>query len=270
MSEGSPSPRCDIYNDGSYVGRHPSLHSEDSEYKFSYIEKLLDALDLRGTVRILDVGGGAGIIGFLVCKYFLGKGMDVVFSSLDLSEQMLSVQKRNNPYLKEAFPGSPEDFSGGPFDLALMIDVIEHVPHMERAARRISELSRYVIYNIPTEKNAADLLKNVYFKGKFYKLQTESLGHIHFFSYRSSLCFVRKYHRIIGHIFPDYCGHILETDSGDYIEQKRNRLRLLELLVSRFIYRHFRFAAPYLIEGSHFILGASATGGKTGSGAGGR
>ena len=47
-------------------------------------------------IKILDIGGGAGIIGKLVLEFFLDSGIIVTFHSLDLSKQMLKIQLKNN------------------------------------------------------------------------------------------------------------------------------------------------------------------------------
>lgn len=48
-----------IYQDGTYLEKNPSLHEEDSEYKFAYIRELLqDVRPEGGRFRVLDIGGG--------------------------------------------------------------------------------------------------------------------------------------------------------------------------------------------------------------------
>ena len=57
----------DIYNDNSYLEKNPSLHTEDSEFKFQNIKRFLSSIEVKNNrIKILDIGGGAGIIGKLV------------------------------------------------------------------------------------------------------------------------------------------------------------------------------------------------------------
>ncbi len=245
----------DIYNDGTYISQNPSLHEEDSEYKFVYIKTLLEEMRFAGEkISILDVGGGSGMLGLMVCEYFAGKGLNVAFTALDLSSDMLAIQKKQNPYITRTVNLPLESLRGERFDLALMIDVIEHIPEKDIAARQLNGLARYVIYNIPTEINLFDLLRNIYLKGNYYRQQTASLGHVHFFSKPSALDFIRSRHRLLKWTFPDYCSHVLTSPHGDYEVQRKNRLRFAELVVSRFIFKYCRFLAPYLVQGSVFCL----------------
>ena len=83
----------DIYNDNSYLENNPSLHTEDSEFKFQNIKGFLSSIEVKNKrIKILDIGGGAGMIGKLVLEYFQESGIIVTFHSLDLSTQMLKIQ----------------------------------------------------------------------------------------------------------------------------------------------------------------------------------
>ena len=118
----------DIYNDNSYLEKNPTLHTEDSEFKFQNVKKFLDLVVVKkNKIKILDIGGGAGIIGKLVLEYFQKKGNLVTFHSLDLSTQMLKIQKKNNPQIKKIINCSIEECTEKNYNLILMIDVIEHI-----------------------------------------------------------------------------------------------------------------------------------------------
>lgn len=248
-----------IYTDGTYVRKNPTLHSEDSEYKFAYISQLLARCTFSGpTVRVLDIGGGAGVIAALVCDQLAKQGLQVDCHSFDLSPEMLEQQRVNNPYNSLA-TSNFADIREQRYDVALLIDVIEHIPDNGPVADDVDRIARHAIYNIPIERNLFDWLRNLYMKRRYYAMQTASLGHVHFFSYGSAKNFVRTHHRAVSWIFPDYPGHLLESDFPDYVMQRTNRLRGMELVISRFIYRHLRFLAPWLIQGSLFILAKSRT-----------
>ena len=93
----------DIYNNNSYLEKNPTLHIEDSEFKFENIKKFLSSIEVKNNrIKILDIGGGAGIIGKLVLEFFLDSGIIVTFHSLDLSKQMLKIQLKNNPQIRPA------------------------------------------------------------------------------------------------------------------------------------------------------------------------
>lgn len=244
----------DIYRDGTYLRNNPTLHGEDSAYKFAYIRRLLARCAFAGpSVRILDIGGGGGGIAALVCQHLAKQGLQVECHAFDLSPEMLAQQRANNPYNTLA----TSDFAQireQRYDLALLIDVIEHIPDNGPVADDVDRIARHVIYNIPIERNLFDWLRNLYMKRRYYALQTESLGHVHFYSCGGAKRFVRAHHRPVDWIFPDYPGHLLESDFPDYVVQRTNRLRGLELSISRLIYRFLKPLAPWLIQGSLFIL----------------
>ncbi|WP_319245547.1 methyltransferase domain-containing protein [uncultured Propionivibrio sp.] len=247
----------DIYRDGTYLRNNPTLHSEDSSYKFAYICRLLERCTFPETsVCVLDVGGGGGIISALVCEKLAQQGLHVECHAFDLSPEMLAQQRANNRYITLASSDFGE-ICQQRYDLALLIDVIEHIPDNGPVADDIDEIARQVIYNIPIERNLLDWLRNLYMKRRYYAQQMTSLGHVHFYSYGSAKRFVREHHRPVASIFPDYSGHLLESDFPDYVVQRANQLRGFELRISRLIYWCLKPLAPWLIQGSLFILAES-------------
>lgn len=244
-----------IYDNGTYLSYHPTIHEEDSGFKFRQLVGFLGVPEFgRKEIRVLDVGGGAGKLGFLVAQHFRERGYEVEFVALDLSARMLEVQKRNNPHISRTLNMSLTDCDEMGFDLALMVDVVEHIPEKHRAAEKVNTLSRYALYNIPVEINLFDALKNIYMRGRYYRLQTESLGHLHFFSYSSCKRLIKSHHHLIRHKFVDYCRHILSSNSPNHIRLRNNRLMALELKLSLWIWKYLRPFAPYLIQGTIFFL----------------
>ena len=256
---GAADEPCNIYRDGTYLRNNPTLHGEDSEYKFAYIRRLLEKCAFVGpSVRILDIGGGGGGIAALLCQHLAQHGLQVECHAFDLSPEMLVQQTAKNPYTTFA----TSEFAlirEQQYDLALLIDVIEHIPENGPVADDVDCIANHIIYNIPIERNLADWLRNLYMKHRYYALQTESLGHVHFFSYGGAKRFVCTHHRLVAWIFPDYPGHLLKSQFPDYIKQRTNRLRKLELSISRLIYLTLKPFAPWLIQSSLFILADSKT-----------
>lgn len=244
----------DIYNDGSYIEKNKTLHREDSLFKFQHIQKLLEQIPISKKVKVLDVGGGAGEIGRLVCEYFIKKDHEVEFYALDLSSTMLEVQKETNPYIKKAIQKDVMDIDINDFDITLMIDVIEHIPQNKEVAKKLNDISKYIIYNIPTEINLFDKLRDIYMKKSYYKMQTESIGHLHFFSYLDAIQFLKQFYSLKEYFFVDYSYHIMTTQSDDYKTQRDNKLRLAELKISNFLSKFLRIITPYIIQGSLFAL----------------
>ena len=131
----------DIYNDDSYIEKNPTLHTEDSKFKFQNIKRFLSSVQVKNNrIKILDIGGGAGMIGKLVLDYFLENGIVVTFHSLDLSTQMLKIQLKNNPQIKKIINCSINECSELDYDLVLMIDVIEHIEEKDDTAKILNKL----------------------------------------------------------------------------------------------------------------------------------
>lgn len=257
-----------IYSDGTYIRKNPSLHAEDTGYKAECIRGLLDSVPLArdGRIKILDIGGGAGLLAAEVCRLLARDGTRVECHSYDLSLDMLALQRGNNPFLTLATSDLGEIAGAGGYDLAMLIDVIEHVPDREALADKVDRLARYIVYNIPTERNLADWLRDGYMRGRYYPAQTESLGHLHFFSAAQARRFVAKHHRLLRSVFPAYSAHVLNSDHPDYARQRESRLRNAELRISRWIYDYLRPLAPQLIQGSLFMLAESRAGALGGDG----
>jgi 2-polyprenyl-3-methyl-5-hydroxy-6-metoxy-1,4-benzoquinol methylase len=172
----------DIYKDNSYIEKNPTLHSEDSEFKFQNIKRFLSSVKVKNKrIKILDIGGGAGIIGKLVLDYFLENRIVVTFHSLDLSTQMLKIQSKNNPQINKLVNCSIDECPESNYDLVLMIDVIEHIEEKEYSAKNLNKLGKNIIYNIPIEINFFDILKYLKSNFRYYKRQKVRWGHIHFF-----------------------------------------------------------------------------------------
>jgi SAM-dependent methyltransferase len=222
-----------------------------------YLAQLLEEIDgavWPRRVRVLDVGGGAGVLARLVCEWFARRGHEVTCAAVDLSAEMLERQRANNPYVRDTHLGPLETMRAERFDLALLIDVIEHVPAPDDVAASVNAMAAFVLYNIPTERNLSDWLRNVCLRGRYYPAQTESLGHVHFFSPAGARAFVRRHHALLAVRVPAFARHVLDTDHAAYRQQQQHALRRLELKVSAWISTAFGGLAPWLVQGSLFML----------------
>jgi SAM-dependent methyltransferase len=246
-----------MYADGGYHDRNPTLHVEDSAYKMRYLAQLLDTVDAATwppAVRVLDVGGGAGVVGRLVCEWFLARGHEATCVAVDLSPEMLALQRRNNPHISRTHCGDLSTLDAGRFDVALLVDVVEHVPDCAAVARRVDALADWVLYNIPIERNLCDWLRDRYLRRRYYAAQTATLGHVHFFSPASATAFVRAHHALRAVRVPAFAAHVLGTDHPSYRRQRENPRRRVELVASVWIRRLLGVFAPWLIQGSLFML----------------
>jgi SAM-dependent methyltransferase len=246
----------DIYSSGEYIELNPSLHNEDSFFKFSNIKDVLQKsgiLEFNVKYKILDIGGGNGQVGKYFCDYLISKGIDFEFDALDLSEDMLKIQKLNNQYISKTYSGEL-DLVPGRYDIILLIDVIEHIEEYNGFLNKLNLKTSLVIFNIPIEKNIFDRLRNFYLRNSYYSEQYRTLGHVNFYSYSSSVQLLRNYFDLIELEFVPYSDHILNSDYIDYKVQKKSKVRFLELKISSFLYTYFPFIAKYIIQGSCYSL----------------
>ena len=245
----------DIYNDDSYIEKNPTLHTEDSEFKFQNIKRFLSSVQVKNNrIKILDIGGGAGMIGKLVLDYFLENGIVVTFHSLDLSTRMLKIQLKNNPLINKIINCSIDECPESNYDLVLMIDVIEHIEGKEYTAKILNKLGKNIIYNIPIEINFFDILKYLKSNFRYYKRQKVRWGHIHFFSFTSSQSFLRRHHKIIDSYFQPYCFHYKYSDYESYLKLRHDFFWNIELNISCWIFNNFPNLSKYLIQGSNYSL----------------
>lgn len=139
----------------------------------------------RDDVVLLDVGGGAGMIANAVADHIdKTYGKKVCVFALDLSPGMLEIQRQTNPKLARTLNEDVRHTSlkDREIDLALMIDVIEHVPEPTKAMREINRFSSYCIYKVPLENNLLYRLKDFFAHGRLRKSLIETYGHINVYN----------------------------------------------------------------------------------------
>lgn len=180
-----------LYRSDEYVRKNPTLHEEDSAWK---IGKILPVVDLafarwpRERATLLDVGGGAGLIGAAVAdRIRIAHGIPVATIAMDLSPGMLDVQRRNNPHLDRTLNEDirTTSLSDKEVDLTLLIDVLEHLADPERALAEVRRISRLVLLKVPLEDNLFLRMKDVLTRGRTRRQAIEQLGHINVYSHHS-------------------------------------------------------------------------------------
>jgi SAM-dependent methyltransferase len=182
-----------MYEDGTYLARHPRLHAEDSAWKTCRIMPLVDRfvdLHRRPAVTLLDVGGGAGLVLAAVAARVRGRsGIAPAQWALDVSRSMLDVQRQNNPELTRVWHEDICDCSiaDKAVDLVLAIDVLEHIPEADRALAALARIARYAILKVPLERNVYGTVYNAVKGGAPRRRAAQAIGHVHVFSY-AALC----------------------------------------------------------------------------------
>jgi len=151
---------------------------------YPYLEEFLH-LNHRKKISILDVGGGSGKVLICLTKRLKERGREVNQCALDMTKDMLHLQKRNNPALKRMVVGDISKktvFKNEEFDLALFVDVLEHIKNIKKALKETRRIAKYVIIKIPVEKSLLQNLINFIFLGRIKHDSIQRLGHFHFFN----------------------------------------------------------------------------------------
>jgi ubiquinone/menaquinone biosynthesis C-methylase UbiE len=178
-----------IYTSGEYILNNPTLHVEDTPWK---VEKIIPAVDtfmqdsLLKDIRLLDVGGGAGLLLKRISEYLKEKEINVRKNAFDLSEEMLRMQKDNNPDMVACLEGNIEktSFKEREIDLVLMIDVLEHVLDPVAALKELNRISKYVIFKVPMENNLLYNSLNILKRGGQRRDFFQRVGHVHYYNFR--------------------------------------------------------------------------------------
>jgi len=162
-----------IYQDGTYLAKNSTWHEEDSPYKAGWISRLIKKNSLSPN-NICEIGCGSGEILNNISVEF---GEQVNFFGYEISPQAYEICKKktkknltfsNNDILKE---------KNKYFDIALIIDVIEHVEDYFDFLRKVKKKANYKIFHIPLDLSVLNVLRASTILAK-----RNDVGHIHYFT----------------------------------------------------------------------------------------
>jgi ubiquinone/menaquinone biosynthesis C-methylase UbiE len=178
-----------MYASGEYIRKNPTLDVEDTPWKLTKLLPLIDEFVRDSSlkeIKLLDVGGGAGLILKEISTYLKKMNISVKKNALDLSKEMLQIQKENNSDISMIFEGSIEktSFANKEIDLVFMIDVLEHVPDAVKSLKELSRISKYVIFKVPLENNLYYNFLNLIKTGGLRRDITDKVGHINFYNFK--------------------------------------------------------------------------------------
>ena len=171
------------YTDGSYLAKNPSWHAEDAPWKLAHILRALQQANIQPFSHVLDAGCGSGAI----IKTWAAQFPHVRFTGWDISPQALALAAQNAPQNVQFVSGEipPQQ----PFDIALAIDVLEHIPSYEKWFNQVAVCAPVLVLHVPL-----DLSVRSYLFPQLLAREREMVGHIHFFTARSLKKFFKKQH----------------------------------------------------------------------------
>ena len=158
---------------------YPQLHIEDSPRKIKEIESILPT-SFRGR-KLLDVGGGAGIITKAIASNIGAKEVCVVEPS-----KISSAFAEKNLCEFPSHAIHQIDFTDfkikNVVDLTMFIDVLEHTKNPIALLKKAAQMSRYVIVRSPLENTLAVQIHKQLYGEDIPKIMEERYGHIYHFS----------------------------------------------------------------------------------------
>jgi SAM-dependent methyltransferase len=197
------------YVDGSYFERHPTWDMEHAPLKAKYVKIMIDRHNMS-CKKMLDVGCGNGaVLAELhklmpTCKMH---GFDIFPQSISMGHSLFG----NMIDLQCTNPFKQADI----YDLALALDVIEHVENTFQFLAQLKEKATFKILHIPLEVNLRWLLTPGMYKGA-----NKSNGHIHFFNQETAFILLEW----SGYEVVDY---ILTPHSIELANNFRSKIALL-------------------------------------------
>lgn len=166
----------EIYSDGTYLDNNPTWHEQDSPWKASQIQRIMERNSLNPST-ICEVGCGAGEILNVLSKHY-----DAEFFGYEISSQAFEVcSKKTKPDLTFKFADLLEEDSAY-FDVVMAIDVIEHVEDYYGFLRKMRERGEYKIFHIPLDLSLQRVLR----VSPLLKVR-DVLGHIQYFTKETAL-----------------------------------------------------------------------------------
>ena len=162
-----------IYQDGTYLAKNSTWHEEDSPYKAKWINKLIKKNSLDPNT-ICEIGCGSGqILDELSEKY----SEKVKFYGYEVSPQAYEIcKKKTKKNLTFEFADILKE-EDSYFDLAMIIDVIEHIEDYFIFLRKVKKKANYKIFHIPLDLSILNI-----FRVSPIIAKRNNVGHIHYFT----------------------------------------------------------------------------------------
>ncbi len=167
-----------IYTDGTYLDKNPTWHAEDSPWKARQILRMLQRNNINPRT-ICEVGCGAGEV-----LRRLQENMDpsCEFHGYEISPQAFHLcEERSNEKLHFHLQDFLQE-QGPPFDLLLLIDVIEHLDDYLTFLKKLKPRSRYKGLHIPLDVSVQSVLR----PGRLGFIR-DKMGHVHYFTKETAL-----------------------------------------------------------------------------------
>ncbi len=210
-----------FYTSGDYLKKNPTWHADESPWKARYVLQMMKRNNLAPKT-ICDVGCGAGEVLRLLQE---NMNTDCLFWGYDISPQALELaQRRANERLHFKLADIRQE-AGSPFDLILLMDVIEHMEDYFSFLRGIKSKSEYKIIQIPLDINSRDVLL-----GNLIKFRAD-FGHLHYFTKDVAIQMLKD----VGYEVVDWLYTWSSNSLGYELNEIRRNPRILPIKIARLI-----------------------------------
>ena len=159
-----------IYSDGTYFRNNPDWHADDSAWKARHVADILERNGVK-PASVCEIGCGAGEVLRNLARQlprassFVGYDISPDAYRLCAPKSGGRIEFRLGNMLEEPVE----------FDLAMAIDVFEHVEDYFDFLRRLRTKATYKVFHIPLDLSALSLLRREPTRMR------KGVGHIHYF-----------------------------------------------------------------------------------------
>lgn len=181
-----------IYTDGTYLRNNPDWHSDDSAWKASHIAALLERHAIAPNT-VVEIGCGAGEILRNLSTHLEPRTQFFGFEISPDAYAMCARKSGGNFAFKFGDLLEEPAF----FDLAMAIDVFEHVEDYFTFLRKFRTKARYKVFHIPLELSALSVMRT-----KPLLEARRTVGHIHHFSKDTALAVLEDTgYKVLEHVY---------------------------------------------------------------------
>jgi cyclopropane fatty-acyl-phospholipid synthase-like methyltransferase len=226
------------YTDGGYVEATESWHDEDAKWKAAQILQMMRDWHLN-PAAVCDVGCGTG--GVLA---YLQTHIAATMCGYEVSPDAVRLAVEQHPTVDVRL-GRPSE-GAGPYDLVLVLDVLEHVEDYIGFLRDLGSLGRDFMFHIPLDMTALMVLRN-----KPILTARSAVGHLHYFSPDTALATLRDAgYQVYAH---RYTQHSFDLPARSF----RNRIARMPRKIG---FRFWPDATARILGGASLLVLARAHG----------